>query len=292
MDAVGVERTRIERGRRRMLATVFGKVTVPRIAYRGTRVADLHPADAVLNPPDGMHSHELARLAAIESSRGRFADACERINAVTGAGVGHRQVQELAVDAAARHRRLLRRPRAAPCTDDTPLTLSVDGKGMVIKARSAARGHRQSCRGRQHDEDPAGGRGETRQEADGHSGGCLRRRARAAQAPERRPGPKAKVKWLCGSVNDTAAEVVATVFDKVEHRDPGHRRCWIVLVDGAHYQIDSIKTEAQQRGADIHIIVDVIHVLEYLWRAAWCLHSSGTGDASAEAWVARHARTS
>ncbi|MEU0815889.1 hypothetical protein [Streptomyces mirabilis] len=30
-------------------------------------------------------------------------------------------------------------------------------------------------------------------------------------------------------------------------------------------------------------------MLEYLWRAAWCLHD--TGDASAEAWVARHART-
>lgn len=39
---------------------------------------------------------------------------------------------------------------------------------------------------------------------------------------------------------------------------------------------------------DIHIIVDLIHVLEYLWRAAWCLHDSG--DASAENWVARHAR--
>ncbi|MET7355393.1 hypothetical protein [Streptomyces mirabilis] len=30
-------------------------------------------------------------------------------------------------------------------------------------------------------------------------------------------------------------------------------------------------------------------MLEYLWRAAWRLHD--TGDASAEAWVARHART-
>ncbi|WUH42538.1 hypothetical protein OHA71_47265 [Streptomyces sp. NBC_00444] len=92
MDSAGVGRSRIERGRRRILATVFGKVTVVRIAYRGTGVADLHPADGVLNPPDGMHSHGLARLAAIESARGSFADACERINAVTGAGIGHRQV--------------------------------------------------------------------------------------------------------------------------------------------------------------------------------------------------------
>ncbi|WP_327342700.1 hypothetical protein [Streptomyces europaeiscabiei] len=89
-------------------------------------------------------------------------------------------------------------------------------------------------------------------------------------------------------MTDTAAQVVSAVFDQAEHRDPGHRR-WVVLVDGARRQIDLIKTEALQRGGDVHIIVDLIHVLEYLWRAAWCLHDNG--DASAETWVARHART-
>ncbi|SCD56155.1 hypothetical protein GA0115237_1030114 [Streptomyces sp. ScaeMP-6W] len=36
VDAAGVGRSRIEWGRHRTLATVFGKVTVVRIAYRGT----------------------------------------------------------------------------------------------------------------------------------------------------------------------------------------------------------------------------------------------------------------
>lgn len=35
VDTDGVERTRIEHGRPRVLATVFGKVTATRIAYRG-----------------------------------------------------------------------------------------------------------------------------------------------------------------------------------------------------------------------------------------------------------------
>ncbi|GAA3485062.1 hypothetical protein [Streptomyces yanii] len=85
--------------------------------------------------------------------------------------------------------------------------------------------------------------------------------------PERRQGPKARSKWLCGSVTDTAAQVVCAVFDQAEHRDPGHRRPWVVLVEGARHQIDLIKAEARQRGVDVHIIVDLIHVLEYLWRA-------------------------
>ncbi|MFI1953201.1 hypothetical protein ACH437_15355 [Streptomyces xinghaiensis] len=108
------------------------------------------------------------------------------------------------------------------------------------------------------------------------------------EAPERRQGAKDRSKWLCGSVADTAAQMVSAVFDQAEHRDPGHRRCWVVLVDGARHQIDLFKAEALQRGVDVHIIVDLIHVLEYLWRAAWCLHNSG--DASAESWVTPHAR--
>lgn len=38
VDAEGAERTRIERGRRRKLATVFGKVTVGRIAYSSREI--------------------------------------------------------------------------------------------------------------------------------------------------------------------------------------------------------------------------------------------------------------
>ncbi|MFF7415348.1 hypothetical protein [Streptomyces lydicus] len=56
VDADGIERTRIEHGRTRTQATVFGKVTATRIAYRGTAKADLHVADAALNMPSGMSS--------------------------------------------------------------------------------------------------------------------------------------------------------------------------------------------------------------------------------------------
>jgi hypothetical protein len=79
------------------------------------------------------------------------------------------------------------------------------------------------------------------------------------------------------------------VFDQAESRDPDHRQPWIVLVDGAHHQLELIEAEAARRGAAVRIIIDLIHVLEYLWGAAWCLHTSG--DPAAEAFVARHART-
>jgi hypothetical protein len=136
VDADGVERTRIERGRPRVLATVFGKVTATRIAYRGNGVADLHVADAVLNMPAGMHSHGIAKLAAIEAARGSFAEATGRVNALTGAGVGHRQVAELAIGAAADIDSFYEALVPVPCTNATVLVLSLDGKGVVCDTRS------------------------------------------------------------------------------------------------------------------------------------------------------------
>lgn len=79
------------------------------------------------------------------------------------------------------------------------------------------------------------------------------------------------------------------MFDQAEARDPDHRRTWVVLVDGARHQLDLIRAEAARRGVTLTIVVDIIHVLEYLWGAAWSLHESG--DPAAEAWVAGHART-
>jgi hypothetical protein len=67
-------------------------------------------------------------------------------------------------------------------------------------------------------------------------------------------------------------------------RDTGHLRTWVVPVDGAEHQLDLIRAEAARRGAAIHVIIDIIHVLEYLWGAAWSLHEAG--DPAAEDWVA------
>jgi hypothetical protein len=54
-------------------------------------------------------------------------------------------------------------------------------------------------------------------------------------------------------------------------------------VDGNNHQIDRIKTEAKKRRAKVTIVVDVVHVLEYLWGAAWCFFDEG--DQAAEQWV-------
>jgi hypothetical protein len=88
------------------------------------------------------------------------------------------------------------------------------------------------------------------------------------------PAPKPRAKWVTASVVEDAAVVIAKVFDEAERRDLNHSRRWVALVDGNNHQIDRIEKEATARGADVTIVVDFIHVLEYLWGPVR-RHSSG-----------------
>lgn len=74
--------------------------------------------------------------------------------------------------------------------------------------------------------------------------------------------------------------MVTALFDQAEERDPERRRRWIVLVDGANHQLDCIGKEATARGVDIDVIVDFVHVLEYLWKTAEDLHPAQTACAA------------
>jgi hypothetical protein len=65
---------------------------------------------------------------------------------------------------------------------------------------------------------------------------------------------------------------------------PGAPADLVVLVDGAEHQLGLIRAEADRRGTPVHVVIDLIHVLEYIWKAAWCLHAAG--DPAAEDWVA------
>ena len=101
------------------------------------------------------------------------------------------------------------------------------------------------------------------------------------------PAPRPRNKWLTASVVADAAQVLTGVFDEAERRDPHHQRTWVALVDGNNHQIDRVKAESAARGVEVTIVVDLIHVPEYLWAAAWCFFAEA--DPAAQAWVADRA---
>jgi hypothetical protein len=293
----GITRTRLETGHGRLLSTLFGTVTVTRCAWRAPGAPNYCPADAALSLPAGRHSRSLAKLAATEAARGSFDAAHDAIARRCGNVIGKRQVEQAVTGAAADIPAFYAARVPEPCTPETLVVLSADCKGIVMRpgalraatAKAAARlgkmrtrlsagekpnRKRMACLAAVYDAEPAERRPHDVIAPPGGRHGT--------RTP--RPGPKALAKWLAGSVRNDPAEVIAAAFDEAEARDPGHLRTWVVLVDGAEHQLDLIRAEAARRNAEIHIVIDLIHLLEYIWKAAWGLHDAG--DPAAEDWVA------
>jgi hypothetical protein len=298
----GITRARLETGHGRLLATLFGMVRVTRCAWRRPGAGDFLPADAALSLPGSRHSHALAMLAALESARGSFESAHAAITRRCGPVIGKRQVGQAAVRAAADIPAFYSARVPEPCTPQTLLVLSADCKGIVMRpgALRAATAKAAARLGKMRTRLSAGEKPNRKRMAAlvaVYDAVPAKRRPHDVIAPpggrsgarERRKGPRARAKWLAGSVRKDLSETIAAAFDEAEARDPGHQRTWVVLVDGAEHQLDLIRAEAARRGAAIHIVIDLIHVLEYIWKAAWSLHDAG--DPAAEDWVAARALT-
>ena len=295
----GIARARVEREHARPLGTVFGQVTVTRMAYRAPGAPNVHPADGQLNLPEEKHSHGLRKLAAVESARGSHEDAAAAIIRATGVRIGKRQVEELARRAAADVDGFYAASRPGPSPDDVVLVLQCDGKGVVMRPEAlrpatakvaAAAKNKLATR-----LSPGEKTGRKRmaelaavydcQPASRTAGDIIT--APGKQRPARPPRPKTTGKWLTASVTSDIAAVIAAGFDEAERRDPQHKRTWIALVDGNNTQIDAVSAEAARRGVTVTVLCDFVHVLEYCWKAAWSFFE--TGDPDAEEWVAEQA---
>ena len=99
--------------------------------------------------------------------------------------------------------------------------------------------------------------------------------------------PKARQKRVWASLRQRPAEVIEEMFAEAQRRDPRHERTWLMLVDGQETQRREIEAAMARHRNDVVVIQDVVHVLEYLWKAAYCFHAEGTQEA--EAWVLERA---
>ena len=99
--------------------------------------------------------------------------------------------------------------------------------------------------------------------------------------------PRAENRWYTCGITAGRGTVIAAAFDEAARRDPLHRRPWIALADGDNYQISVIEQLAAEHGTAVTVIIDLIHVMEYLWKAGWCFHPPR--DPAIEAWVTAQA---
>lgn len=79
--------------------------------------------------------------------------------------------------------------------------------------------------------------------------------------------------------------VISTAFDEALYRDPNREKCFCALVDGNKQQLSLLKKLAKHHHLNLTIVLDIIHVIEYLWKAAFVFHSPTSQQA--EVWVTK-----
>jgi hypothetical protein len=102
------------------------------------------------------------------------------------------------------------------------------------------------------------------------------------------PAPKPQKKRVWASLEHESAQVIGNIFDEANRRDPKHKREWAILIDGQTHQRDLIEHEIENRKLQVTVILDLIHVIEYLWKASRCFYPEGSPDG--EEWVSHYLR--
>jgi hypothetical protein len=103
------------------------------------------------------------------------------------------------------------------------------------------------------------------------------------QDGERAPRPRPVNKRVWASLERTPSEVLDDAFREAQVRDRNHEMTWVVVVDGSRSQLDLLEKAAAKFGVAVTIVLDLMHVLRYLWKAGHCLYPESSAEL--EGWV-------
>jgi hypothetical protein len=274
--------------------SVFGKFKVPRTVYRGFARPGVMPLDAQADLPERCYSYLLQEWMDHLSIRESFKEAevtlatllgvqvsASRFEVVTQASVTQDGYEQFYAD----------KLPPSPSQEGAIQVLGFDGKGVPIIKREAAQ-----LKARL-------GKGEKRQKKKEALVGIsytvephMRRAEEVAERlvyPEKAqhtatsptkpttPGPKAQQIRRLASLEQPKQAVVEEIVRDATRRAPTHRRPWVVVMDGAlglWAVVASVLAGIEYVG-----ILDIIHVVEYLWTIGNALYGEGTD--SAKTWV-------
>ena len=289
-----------KRERGRALESVFGTVWVNRIGYEAKGESMLYPLDGELNLPRERYSLGVRKRLASEAVKNSFDETVEELEKTTGAHVPKRQAEELVSRAAIDFNAFYNQGGAVyeQQKSGSILALSVDGKGVVMRESDLRPSTQKAAKKRMQKLSSKLSKGEKQ--------GSKRMATVAAvytiepfeRKPEqvfanvmqrlrlvelKRPRPEQKRVWA--SLEKEPKEVIGEAFSEALRRDPKQKKQWVALVDGNKTQLDLLKHYAQKHSLEITIILDLMHVLSYLWKAAYAFFPEGSKES--EEWVAK-----
>jgi hypothetical protein len=292
----GVARNERRRSHR-SLKTLVGRVGVARLLYQAWGVDGLCPQDAALALPRDVYSMGVRRCVAEQACMGSFDTTAEHLAKTTATTVPKRQVEQLVRRAANDFCAFYEGKKATPAEEKgLLLVLTFDGAGVIMRTESLRPQTRRAAE--RAEEEPKHwpaklGSGEKANRKRMAQVAAVYGIAPYVREPQdvlrdlrplhavgpRPPRPRPVNKRVWASVMRDPVDVVTEAFAEANKRDPEDTRTWLALVDGNATQIDLVRRAARRKGITVRIVLDLIHVLEYLWSAAYCFHAAGSDEA-------------
>lgn len=296
-DDQGRERTYTRMTGRGVISR-FGHVRLHRISYCREGLSRLSPLDADLNLSKKKVSRHVAKLICEHARDQSFEKAQAKLKDLTGLVIGNRQLEGLCVDVAQDFVSFYeeRQVPKAPCAAKQ-LILTCDGKGVAMIERDLRPETRKRARAQRE-----AGSGRKRRLASGEKRD-KKRMAMVAAVYDHEAWPRTAEEIVRGSLvgskrsrpvhkrvwadlERSTREVVSDLFAEAKRRDAEGARQWAVLIDGDPHQMEAVITHVEALracGFRIFVILDLIHVAEYLWTSANALFGATSDER--DAWV-------
>jgi hypothetical protein len=277
----GPVRLAYKRRHTRLLLTLFGQVRITRIGYGAPGREAIHPLDQQLRLPGRTYSYECQRRLVRAVACSPFDEAIALLAEMTGVSVPKRSAEQLVREAAVDFETFYaQRARAdvKPARGEI-LIGAIDCKGIpMVKPERALRVVRR-------------GKGEKANKKRMATVAAVHHQAPVVRTPQdvldslfqthdrhqRQPRPRPSHKRVWASLTHDKDTFIADVRAEMQRRDPRRRHTWVIVTDGER----ALQLRVCQTFQGVTLVLDLLHVLEKLWKAAYVLHPEGSPEAEA-----------
>src|SRR6266581_2296155 len=265
----------------RALTTVFGTVELVRMGYSRPGAPSIFPMDRALTLPARSFSYELQRRLVKAAVQNPFLDSVQTIADLTGVSVSKRSLEQILPDAAQDFDAFYRQRSPEPATG-TILVAAVDCKGIPMVKPPGAQPTPRLTKGQKANKKRMATVAavftrtpwvRTPQQVVESLFRISRPSPEDASVP---PRPEHKRVWASLLKSKTA--VIQEVAEEMERRDPSASKTRVALTDGERAL--QIRVD---RKLKVTLILDLMHALEKLWKAAYVFHAEGSLEA--DLWV-------
>jgi hypothetical protein len=273
------------------LRTVFGKVEVTRTAYVAAGQDSVHPLDEQLRLPERSFSHPLQERLVHRVVQGPFGEAVADVEHDTGIKMSKRSAEQIVQEAAVDFPAFNKQREVADAKETGPIVVTgIDCKGVpMIKPEQTLRKTRR-------------GKGDKKHKKRMATVATVRTQQRRVRTPEdvveslfkttpgekqprarKKPAAPKEHKRVWADLIRSKDKVIADVVEEAKRVDPGGVKTHVALCDGERALQKRILPALQAVSAAVLLILDLMHVLEKLWKVAHCFHAEGSAEATA--WV-------